>query len=182
MPELIAKSALEGRGPLTLGQITLAEADVGPVNSIAVFPGGAKTVAKALKLLGLKFPASNSFSTKGAARIVWTGREQAFLIGVEVPALEGAAVTDQSGGWVTLTLSGIGADEALMRLVPIDLRPSGFPVGRAVRAPLNHMNMILLRSGAYAFDLMVFRSMARTAWHELEAAMLAMEARAALKA
>ena len=167
---------------LTLGQVTLAEADVGPVSSVAVYPGGANAVAKALKPLGLSFPKPNSFSAKDGARIVWTGREQAFLIGVEAPAIEGAAVTDQSGGWATLTLSGVGADEALMRLVPIDLRLSAFPVGRAVRAPLNHMNMVLIRTGDYVFDLMVFRSMARTAWHELEAVMLALAARAALKA
>ena len=37
MPELIAKSALEGR-TMTLGSVTLAEADVGPITSIAVLP------------------------------------------------------------------------------------------------------------------------------------------------
>ena len=87
MPELIAKSALEGRS-LTLGTVTLAEVDVGPITSIAVFPGGGKAVAKGLRTLGLAMPEPNAFAEKKGARIVWTGREQAFLMGVEAPALE----------------------------------------------------------------------------------------------
>lgn len=181
MPELIAKSALEGQGPLTLGGVTLAEVAVGPVTSVAVLPGAAKAVAKGLKPLGLAMPALNSFVASGAARLVWTGRDQAFLIGVAAPAIEGAALTDQSDGWATLTVSGIGAVDALMRLVPLDLRLAAFPVGRAARAPVNHMNAVLLRTGDHAFDLMVFRSMARSAWHEIEAAIQALAARGALK-
>ena len=181
MPELIAKSALEGRLAVTAGLVTLAEVDAGPVTSIALMPGGATAVAKALKPLGLSFPEPNTCRVAGLARIVWTGRDQAFLIGAEPPAMEGAALTDQSGGWATLSMTGAGVADALMRLVPIDLRLSAFPVGRAVRAPLNHMNMVLMRSGDHAFDLMVFRSMARTAWHEVEVAMQALEARGALK-
>ncbi|WP_431300463.1 sarcosine oxidase subunit gamma [Tabrizicola sp. BL-A-41-H6] len=182
MPELIAKSALEGHGALTLGGATLAEVDVGPVTSVAILPGGEKAVAKALKPLGLAMPVPNSFAVKGAARIIWTGRDQAFLTGVLPPMMEGAAVTDQSDGWAVLSISGPAAVDALMRLVPMDLRANAFPVGRAVRAPLNHMNAVLLRTEEYTFELWVFRSMARTAWHEIEAAMQALAARAALKA
>lgn len=181
MPELIAKSALEGQAALTLGGVTLAEAAVGPITSVAVLPGGAKAVAKGLKPLGLAMPAPNSFAEKAGARIIWTGREQAFLVGVEAPALDGAAVTDQSDGWAVLALSGLGAADVLARLVPLDLRLSVFPVGRAVRSGLNHMSAVILRTGDYAFEIMVFRSMVRTGWHEIAAAMEAVAARAALK-
>ncbi len=181
MPELIAKSALEGHANLSLAGATLAEVAVGPVTSIAVLPGGAKAVAKGLKPLGLTFPAPNSYIAKGAARIIWTGREQAFLVGVEAPPMEGAALTDQSDGWAVLHIGGPAAADAMMRLVPLDLRTGAFPTGRAVRAPLNHMNAILLRTEV-SFELWVFRSMARTAWHEVETAMQGLAARAALKA
>ena len=40
MPELIAKTALNGPKPLTLAGTTLAELDPGPITSIALFPGG----------------------------------------------------------------------------------------------------------------------------------------------
>lgn len=180
MPELIAKSALEGRS-VTLGGVTLAEVALGQITSVAVLPGGAKAVAKGLKGLGLAMPDPNSFAEKKGVRIVWTGRDQAFLIGAEAKALEGAAVTDQSDGWAVLGLSGVTAVDVLARLVPLDLRLQAFPVGRAVRSGLNHLNAVILRTGDYAFEVMVFRSMARTAWHEIEAAMQALAARAALK-
>jgi heterotetrameric sarcosine oxidase gamma subunit len=180
VPELIAKTALDGRS-LTLDGVTLAERSVGTITSVAVLPGGAKAVAKGLKPLGLAMPAPNSFAEKKGVRIVWTGREQAFLIGAESPVLEGAAVTDQSDGWAVLALSGVAAVDVLARLVPLDLRLGAFPVGSAVRSVLNHMNAVFLRTGDYAFEVMVFRSMARTAWHELETTMGVVAARAGVK-
>jgi heterotetrameric sarcosine oxidase gamma subunit len=180
VPELIAKSALEGRS-LTLGGVTLAELDVGPITSLAVYPGAAKVVAKGLKTLGLAMPAPNSFAEKKGARIVWTGREQAFLIGADCPVQEGAAVTDQSDGWAVLGLTGAAAVDVLARLVPMDLRLAACPVGTALRTQVNHMNAILLRTGDYGFEIMVFRSMARTAWHEIETALHMVAARAGTK-
>ncbi len=166
MPELIAKPALD-HGPVTQAGVTLAAIDPGPITSVALFPKGAKAVAKGLKPLGLSFPEPGCFTEKGDARLIWTGREQAFLTGVAAPALEGAALTDQSDGWAAFRLSGPQAVDALARLVALDLRESAFPVGRAARAGLNHMALILLRTGPQEFELMVFRSMARSAWHEL---------------
>jgi heterotetrameric sarcosine oxidase gamma subunit len=180
VPELIAKSALEGRS-LSVGTVTLAEIDVGPITSIAVFPGGAKAVAKGLKALGLAIPEANTFAEKKEARIVWTGRDQAFLMGVVPVALDGAAVTDQSDGWAVLSVGGAGAADVLARLVPMDLRLAAFPVGRAARTQLNHMNVVILRTGDHAVEIMVFRSMARTAWHELETAMHMVSARSGAK-
>lgn len=180
MPELIAKSALEGQS-LTLGGVTLAEIDVGPITSIAVLAGGAKAVAKGLKTIGLGMPEPNRFAEKKGARIVWSGREQAFLIGADCPPLEGAAVTDQSDGWTVLGLSGAGAVDVLARLVPLDLRLTACPVGTALRTQVNHMNAVVLRTGDYGFEIMVFRSMARTAWHELETATHMVAARAGVK-
>ena len=180
MPELIAKSALEGRS-LTLGTVTLAEVEVGPITSVAVFPGGAKAVAKGLKTLGLTMPEPNTFTEKKGARIVWTGRDQAFLMGGAPPDLEGAALTDQSDGWAVLGLSGAAAVDVLARLVPVDLRLAAFPVGRAIRTQLNHMNVVILRVGDHAFEILVFRSMARTAWHELETTTHMVHARAGMK-
>jgi len=43
------------------------------------------------------------------------------------------------------------------------------------------MNAVILRTGDYAFELMVFRSMARTAWHEVETAMQMLAARSGMK-
>lgn len=180
MPDLIAKPAL-GRAPLTRAGLALAEGKPGRITSIAPFPRQAAAVSAALAPLGLAFPGPNESLAAGVARILWTGREQAFLLGAEPPAgLDAhAALTDQGDGWACLALTGAGADQVLMRLVPVDLRPSAFPVGRCIRAPLNHMSMILTRTEA-GFEIFVFRSMARTAWHEIEEVLSVLEARAAL--
>mgnify|MGYP001764959446 CR=1 FL=1 len=180
MPELIAKSALDGKSR-SIGGMTLAEAAPGPIHSLALFPAGSKAAAKGLKTLGLSFPAPNSFAEKKGARIVWSGRDQAFLIGVAPPELEGVAITDQTDGWTTLALSGPGVTEVLARLVPVDLRLAACPVGCALRTQVNHMNAVVLRLAEDRFEIMVFRSMARSAWHEIDAAMHMVAARQGMK-
>lgn len=173
MAELLPTPPLS-HAPVAHAGTTLACADLGAITSIAPFPGKRAAVEAAL---GMAFPEPNGIVTAGAARFVWTGRDQAFLIGVPAPGLEGlAATTDQSDGWAAFTLTGPLAAEALMRLVPLDLRAGAFPAGRAARAPLNHMNMILMR-GEEGFTFLTFRSMARTAWHEVETALTHLAAR-----
>lgn len=180
MPSLIAKSPLAGQAPLTHGMVTLSEAVLDRVTSVAPFNGQDKALAKALKALGLAFPEPNRFVEKGGARIVWTGRDQAFLIGADPAGLDGvAALTDQSDGWACLRVEGAGAVETLVRHYPLDLRLLAFPVGRAARAPLNHMSSVLMRTGVEAFEILVFRSMARTAWDEIAHAMKLLAARSA---
>lgn len=170
MPELIAKTALSGQAPVTHADTTLAEADLGQITGIACFPG---QMAKVKTALG-GFPGPNCH----ADGLVWTGPEQAFLIGRPAPDLGGlAAVTDQSGGWAALSLKGPMAPEALMRLVPLDLRHFG--AGQAARAPLGHMQSVLLGQED-GFVILIFRSMARTAWHEIETALKMLAARKAL--
>jgi sarcosine oxidase subunit gamma len=178
--DLIAKSPLAGAAPLTQAGVTLSEADPGQITSIAPFDMVA--VGKALKTLGLAFPEPNRFSAREGVRLAWTGRDQAFLMGVAPPEglAEAAALTNQSDGWACLRLQGEGIEAVLARLVPVDVRLAALPVGSSIRVPLNHMNAILIRVGAETADLLVFRSMARTAWHEVEAALSALAARAAL--
>ena len=79
-----------------------------------------------------------------------------------------------------LRLEGAGVEEVLARLTPLDLNPGMFKRGHAARSLLGHMNMVIARVGAEAFEIMVFRSMTKTAVHELEEAMKSIAARAAL--
>ncbi|MDT8856529.1 sarcosine oxidase subunit gamma [Paracoccaceae bacterium Fryx2] len=179
MPSLIARSPLAGQAPVTRGGVTLSEWQAGRITSLAPLKGQGAALDRALAARGLAFPTPGRMVESGAARLVWTGRDQAFLIGADPAGLEGAAQTDQSDGWACLRLDGAAAADVLMRLVPMDLREMAFPPGHAARAPLNHMAMVLMRLPD-GFDLLVFRSMAVSAWHELETAMTALAARAAL--
>lgn len=174
MPELIAKDPHEGRVAITRAGATLAPLPAGPIWSVALFAGRPA-------LPGPAFPGQGEVLDTGAARLVWTGRDQAFVFGDLPEAWAGAAaVSDQSGGWAGVSLSGPGAVAALSRLVAVDLRPAAFAPGQVVRTGLNHLSAVILRTGDQAFEIWVFRSMARTAWHELAEVLNHLEARAAL--
>ena len=177
MPDLIAKPALSF-APLTLAETTLAEGAAMQITAIAPYPGPQAALNKALKPLGLTFPAPGQFTEKGDARLAWSGRDQAFLIGLPAPENLSAAVTDQSDAWVTFSLTGPQARATLARLVPLDLRQA--TKGQSYRSGLNHMPLLLMVEGPEAFTLMTYRSMARTAWHELHEALTKIEARLAL--
>jgi sarcosine oxidase subunit gamma len=179
VPSLIAKSPLSGQFPVRHGGISLSEAPLEVMTSLQPLPGQEKGLAKLLKGIGLGFPAPNTLSSRGDHLLVWTGRNQAFLIGAAPVGLTAvAAITDQSDGWARLRVEGVGAADVLMRLVPLDMR--SFGAGRAARVPLNHMQAVVMCRIAGQFDLLVFRSMARTAWTEIEEAMQKVVARSTL--
>lgn len=181
MASLIEKSVLDGLLPLTAGGATISERRMGPITSIAPFVGTEAKVAARLKGMGLDWPMPNRAVAKGDAACVWTGRGQAFLIGVAPPDIAGlAALSDQSDGWAAMTLAGPASVDVLARLVPVDLRLRAFPVGQVARTGLNHMMSILWRRSDDSIDVMVFRSMAKTAVHELHDAMKMVAARAAV--
>jgi sarcosine oxidase subunit gamma len=177
VPDLIAKPAL-GFAPLTLAQTTLAENPWTPVTAIAPSPGPLTALNRALKPLGLTFPTLGQFTENTDARLAWSGRDQAFLIGTPAPEDLPAAVTDQSDAWVSLSLAGPQARATLARLVPLDLRHAA--TGQSLRSGLNHMPLLLMVEGPDHFTLMTYRSMARTAWHELHEVLTRIEARLAL--
>ncbi|HMO08622.1 MAG TPA: sarcosine oxidase subunit gamma [Paracoccaceae bacterium] len=177
MADLIPTPPLT-HAPLAVAGVVLSVVDPGPLAQIALFHGLDVRGDPFLAPLGLSFPDVGQVSQAGDRRLVWTGRDEAMLAGAPSPAgLERiAAVTDQSDGWVCLSLAGDGSVAVLARLVPLDLRDAAFPPGRAARSALNHLPLILWREPD-GFRLMTFRSMARTAWHEITEAMKHLNAR-----
>ncbi len=174
MTRLIAKSPLAGVLPVEVEGAALREVAVDRMTSIAPFKGKERAVSAALKeALGVGFPAPNRSAAKNGARIVWTGRGQAMLIGAEAPeALRGiAALTDQSDAWAVMQLEGALAEAALARLVPLDLRSGVFKRGHTARSMLFHMTCSITRVAPQGFEIMVMRSMGQTAVHDLAVAM-----------
>lgn len=167
--------------PLERGRVRLSALPSVSITAIQPFPGQTAAVDAVLRPLGLRFPVPGESVATAGARLVWAGRETAFLFGA--PAPDGlrahAACTDQSDGWAGLRLDGSDAEAVLARLVPIDLRAGLFGVGACARTPLNHMQALILRAADETFDLHVFRSMAATAVHDLADAMRAVAARQA---
>lgn len=184
MAELIVKSSADGLTPLDIGGVQLTEAAMAPIWAIAPFRGQADAVSRKLqKAHGLSFPAPGALHGVEQARIAWSGLDQAFLMGITPDPDLGshAALTDQSDAWTHLILDGPTVRDVLARWVPIDLSPPACPPGSARRTLLGHMPALILHQGGDRFELLVFRSMAGTAVHELTRAMRAVAARSAMR-
>jgi sarcosine oxidase subunit gamma len=93
----------------------------------------------------------------------------ALLIGTEAPAALAAeaALTDQTGAFAIVELQGRAIDQALARLVPLDLRLSAFPVHTTHRTLIGHMPGSVTRMAEDRIELAVMRSMADTLIHDL---------------
>ena len=179
MAELISKSPLDGRAPAEIGAAWLSEIVAAPITCVAPFRQRQAEADEVLRsALGLGFPEPGVVIASAQARCVWSGREQAFLIGAAPPAqlAASALVTNITDGWAMLRLGGDAAEDVLARLVPVDLRARIFAPGRIVRSELAQM-MALIRRTEDDFEIMVMRSFADSAWSELQSAMESVAAR-----
>ncbi len=183
MAKLIAQSPAHGIPSSTIGTVTLSELEMTSITSIAPFAGKETALAKTLKAEhGLEWSAAGQTNEHAGARVIWAGLDLAFLTGVEASSklAKDAALTDQSDAWARFELSGAEAADVLARLVPADLRKTQFKTGQTLRSSLGHMQMILVKTAPQSFLIMVFRSMAQTALHELTDAMTNVAKRASL--
>jgi sarcosine oxidase subunit gamma len=170
--KLEAVSPLAGLLPLKIGKVVAEEIVFEAITSVSPFAGKDAAVSKALKQqVGAVLPEPGAMSGAADRRIVWAGRHQFMVLGAALEPISGAAMTDQTDAWACAALEGPGARDVLARLVPIDLRDGAFPEGAAARTLVGHMPCVLMRSGAERYEIMVFRSMARTLAHDLKEAM-----------
>lgn len=180
MAELGPKTPAAGLLPIDIGTLSLTEEDLGVVTSVAPFRGAEADLDTALGTAhDLRFPAPNRSTGRAGTRLIWFSHRHALLIGpAPDPSLSAyAALTDQSDAWTVVRLEGAGAEDVLARLVPVDLRRAAFKRGHTLRSDLMHMSASITRVGDMAFQIMVFRSMAKTLVHELKTAMEAVTAR-----
>lgn len=135
------------------------------ITALAPYPGQMAAVGGHLG----GFPDPGGVVTAGNLRLVWAGRDLVFAFGTGLPDSVEAfcAVTDQSDGWAGLALQGPGAEALLARHLPFDLRR--LPAPGAARSLLGHVPALIMRTQTHAFEIWVWRSMARSALHELGA-------------
>lgn len=177
-PSLIAASPLGGYD-ITIAGRRMAEVTGLALTSIAMPLRGKTRLSKALKeAFGLAMPKPTLSSVSGDRRLIQLTPDQFLLIqtgdGWQVErhvnaALAGAAyTTDQSDVWVAVNLSGPDTRGALERLCPLDLHANAFPRGAAARTSMEHMGVIIMRTGGDEFLLLSASSSARSFCHALE--------------
>lgn len=169
MVSLEMTSACAGLLPVTKGTLALREAEDLSLHCVMPFKGQ----VAALQAGGFVLPRQGQQSAQGNGLLRWFGKDTYLCLGGALPdGIETkAAVSDQTDAWARMILEGPDAEAVLARLVPVDLRVSVFGVDQTCRSLLGHMNASVTRIGAQAFEIMVFRSMAKTAVHELADAM-----------
>lgn len=180
MAELIARTACFGLLPLSAGSTRLSEATPHAMTSLAANKGQEDALSDALKAAhGMSLPATGRSTGRDSARAIWFGQGQVMVMGpVADPALaHHASLTDQSDAWAVMRLDGAEARDVLARLTPLDLRAGQFKRGHSARSLLGHMMCSITRVGEDAFLILVFRSMAATAVHEIGQAMRDVAAR-----
>ncbi|PRY26031.1 sarcosine oxidase subunit gamma [Aliiruegeria haliotis] len=179
MTRLMMESPLSGLD-LRIGEMRLEEVDLGAVHWLAPWPGESLAMGHALQAaLAVHFPQPGEHIEQGHVRVLWAGREQAFLIGTAPPQelSQHGAVVDVTEGWAAMRLRGEAVAGALARLTPLDLRPDVFGVGQTARSLLGHITAQVTPIDG-GFEIMVMRSFARSAAHEIEVAMRSVAARA----
>ncbi len=180
MGDLTAQSPMDGMLPTRIGGVALREVDLGVMTLVMPYRGADDALSGALEAAhGLRWPEAGRMTGTTERGVVWFGRAQVLLIGVE-PG-EGlavhAALVDQSDAWAAVEIEGDRAAETLARLTPVDVRPGVFGVGHTARTEVAHMAASLTRTGEATYLLMVFRSFAHTLVHELGAALEGVAAR-----
>jgi len=178
--ELSAKTPCADLLPLTVGALTLSEVAPTVMTTLSPYEGCRDALSAALETrYGLRWPKPNRSTAKAGVRLLWFGRDMALLSGAapDRALSDHAALVDQSDGWAVVQLGGAGAEDALARLCPVDLRPSVFKRGHTARCDLRHMMASITRLGPASFQIMVFRSMAETLVEDVKTAMEAVAAR-----
>ncbi|MEO0989664.1 MAG: sarcosine oxidase subunit gamma family protein [Pseudomonadota bacterium] len=179
MANLIARSPAPDMLPLEARGTHLSELWPDAIHWIAPLKGAAAELDNRLKTAGLGLPGPGRSLGDEARRIVWSGREQATLLGQLPAGLDDlAAITDVTDGWAVMALSGPLAHATLARLTPLDLRPTKFAVGATARTDLRHMMAQITRTGPEVFEIMVMRSFTGTAVHDLTTALTSVAAQA----
>ena len=127
-------------------------------------PGGIVAENEFITVFGLG-PDEWLVRTRNEEEAVWLARLEAVATG------SFAAVVLVSDAWRVFTLTGPGSLDVLSQATGIDLHPSAFPTGHAVRAAFARIGALIHRlDDQPSFDVYVDATLARYAGQWLEAA------------
>ncbi len=181
MPEytLISAPPLAGYDKDFTGAALKAPGDLAIV-AVALPLKGEAAAKKAIKAAyGKALPEpGKSVASKDGARLVRLGQDAAFVIFThatpDAEAVVGGKlkdtvyVTDQTDVWTGLEISGPNARTALERICPLDLHPAAFAVDDAYRTVMEHLGVLIIRTGEDAYLLLSASSSANSFLHAVE--------------
>ncbi len=156
----------------------LLELKPGSVVELVAWPGSEATVRAAIKAVtGLKLAdapgsgvATQAISAFGFAPGKWLVIDRAEGTGAQLDAAltsDAGSVTDLSHGRTVIRVSGPRVEWVLSKLFALDFAPAAFPVGAGKASAHHEIFAQIQRKGEAQFDLVVFRSYARSFWKTL---------------
>ncbi|MDE2304589.1 MAG: hypothetical protein KGL34_03460 [Gammaproteobacteria bacterium] len=166
LPMTEGRDGADGRRQLRLGELR-----GGHLAQLGVFPGGADAVAAATRgALGAAPPLSpNEAAAHGALRMMRIASDQYWILAPQpdpLRALRSALPADAgsllclAGARTRLLIEGTAAARLLERLVPIDLDPGSFPVGRFAQTGLHHVGGLLYHAAPGRYEFFALRTFA----------------------
>jgi sarcosine oxidase subunit gamma len=177
---LTPQSALGGYDKGFNGTVLREIADLAIV-SVAVPIGGSKDLSKAVKSAygcALPKPDISVLSKDETTRLVSSQADQVLVLfdnvapdgGSKVASALGDAgyYTDQTDNWAVLSLSGPDARAALERLCRVDLAANSFALNASTRTMMEHLGVLVIRTGEDGFLLLSARSSAKSFLHAVE--------------
>jgi sarcosine oxidase subunit gamma len=163
----------------TIAGIRLRAPEGLAIVSLALPLGGEASAEKAVKsAYGAALPEPGQSVVTKDARLVRLGVDQAFVMFKHTapnaePVVAGklnsaAYTTDQTDVWVALEISGARCRAALERICPLDLHPDAFAVDQAARTVMEHLGVLIIRTGEDVYLLLSASSSAGTFQHALQ--------------
>lgn len=164
MTDLRATYALGGGTPSVVshGPYTMAERGDLRLMSLAFSTGFTPE-----QIAGMVPPKAGQGQFGSAVDLIWTGPSQYMAMGADHAGFNanGARVTDQSDGWITLDILGGDLDALLPHLV--NLPPRVLAPGGATRTLIGHLSAFVLRPEKGTLRLLVTRSYGADMWHHI---------------
>ena len=182
MFKLSAKSSFEGRLPKKIGSVVIKEHPTEYLTLIDCPSGKEDDVCSALQRNhGIALPKVNKSTGRVGCCCLSFGAHY-LLMGLKPSAelANAARLTDVSDGFAILHAEGDDIEAVLARLIPINLCKSVFKSGDTTQTLVRHMRASITRISEKTFQIIVFRSMARTLAHDVERAMASVAFRASL--
>ncbi|WP_274628473.1 sarcosine oxidase subunit gamma family protein [Arvimicrobium flavum] len=158
--------------------VVLSETQPGSIVQLAAWHGEEKKVIAAIKAVsGLKLPDGAGGGVAKSGKAAFGFAPGKFLLVDEAEGLaaryaaailhETGSVTDLSHGRTAIRIAGPKAEWVLSKFFAIDFALTAFPLG-AGRSTMHHdIFAQIQRTAPTAFDLYVFRSLARSFWKSL---------------
>jgi len=184
-PALASRSAFAGFAPTRQGSgVLVTDRDaLGLATVIARRQQAASLAARVRERYGIDLPQgprriqARNVAFAGTAPGAWLasceGGPGTFAFEVREAVAGLASVSDQSGGYAVLRLSGPHVRSALRKLLPIDLHPTAFRAGDVAVTIAAHIGVTVWRladvdGDVPVFELAAFRSMAASLWHAID--------------